>query len=485
MRETAVALRIIHWFRQDLRLADNAALVESLAITPEVLPVYILQPDQGDAWGPGAASRWWLHHALVDLQAALRAKGSDLLIFTGDPTVLLPCLARGAGASAVAWNRCYEPAARTLEARVKEGLEAEGVEGRSYSSSLLFEPWTVANQSGKPYQVFSAFWRACLPLLGSVTPLAEPTAMAPVPPAALPETVRPQTVESLELLPTIPWDAGFYERWTPTVAGAQALLSEFVAGPLGNYDPQRDIPSVEGTSRLSPYLHFGQIGPRQILAAVEQASPAFRASADVFIKELGWREFAHHLLYHFPATVETPLKETFLNFPWAEDPDGLAAWQRGQTGYPIVDAGMRQLWATGWMHNRVRMIVGSFLVKDLLIPWQAGARWFWDTLVDADLANNTLGWQWVGGCGADAAPYFRVFNPTLQGQKFDPKGLYVRRWVPELSGLADAYIHRPWEAPPLLLADAGVTLGKTYPHPRVDHAQAKKVALEAFASIRK
>lgn len=478
---------VLLWFRQDLRLADNPALAAALARGGAVLPVYVLDDAGEGAWAAGGASRWWLHQSLLALDADLRKRGSRLILAKGDSAAELERLRRISGATAVYWNRRYEPAARRRDAALKAELVAAGVEARSFNASLLFEPHTIKNKQGGPFQVFTPYWRHCLAL-----PMQEPAGEAPAKlpaPASWPATLE---VAELELLPRIPWDAGFSVRWTPGEAGARERLRSFLAaGRVHAYDERRNLPAVEGTSGLSPHLHFGEIGPRQIAAAVRDLGreaglePASNG-ARVYLSEVGWREFAYHLLYHFEHTPERPLRSDYERFPWADDPGGakLRAWQRGRTGYPIVDAGMRELWTTGWMHNRVRMVVASFLVKHLRLPWQAGAAWFWDTLVDADLAANTLGWQWSAGCGADAAPYFRIFAPVTQGEKFDADGQYVRRWVPELARLTDKYLHSPWSAPEAVLARAGVRLGDTYPRPVVDHATARAEALAAFRTLR-
>jgi deoxyribodipyrimidine photo-lyase len=474
------------WFRQDLRLQDNPALHAALERGGAVVPVYVLD-DAGDGrWPAGGASRWWLHHSLAALDVELRERGSRLILARGESGAVLKELQRQTGAGAVYWNRRYEPAAIARDSRLKAEFVAVGVEVKSFNAALLHEPHTIANKQGKPFQVFTPYWRHCL-TLDVAAPIRLPAGGIAVPktwPASVP-------LDELELRPRIPWDAGFGEVWTPGETGAAKRLRAFVARAMNAYSDQRNLPGIDGTSMLSPHLHFGEIGPRQIWAAVRGAareSGVFPPSkgAAVFLSEVGWREFAYHLLFHFNHTPEQPLREDFVRFPWRDDPGGtlLRAWQRGRTGYPIVDAGMRQLWHTGWMHNRVRMITGSFLVKHLRLPWNAGAAWFWDTLVDADLAANTLGWQWTAGCGADAAPYFRVFAPVLQGQKFDTDGRYVRRWVPELAGLPDEHLHAPWEAPADVLRGAGIRLGDTYPRPIVDHAAARGEALAAFKSLR-
>jgi deoxyribodipyrimidine photo-lyase len=475
---------VILWFRQDLRLQDNAALHAALARRAPVIPVYILDDSGEGDWPAGGASRWWLHHSLVALDGALKSRGSRLIVARGDSGEVLGDLITATGADAMYWNRRYEPAIIARDKTIKADLVAAGVEVKSFNSTLLFEPHTVANKQGNPFQVFTPYWRHCLEK-EIAAPVAIKTAAFPSPedwPASLP-------VADLGLLPAITWDLSFYEAWTPGEAGAQVQLRAFVAKAITDYEDRRNLPAGSGTSRLSPHLHFGEIGPRQIWAAVKALSkdsgvfPPSRG-AQVYLTEIGWREFAYHLLFHYPKTPTRPLREDFSRFPWAEDVDGarLRAWQRGLTGYPIVDAGMRELWHTGWMHNRVRMIVASFLVKHLRLPWQHGAAWFWDTLVDADLASNTLGWQWSAGCGADAAPYFRIFAPVTQGEKFDGPGAYVRRWVPELARLPDKFLHAPWTAPANVRAFAGID-GK-YPDPVVDHATARAEALAAFKQLR-
>jgi len=471
------------WFRRDLRLEDNPALAAARATGGAVIPVWI-GDEAGDAgWAPGGASRWWLHHSLAALGAALRARGSQLVLRHGDTVAELRRLQRATGATHVFWNRAYEPAARRQEALVAAALAEQGTATESGNAALLFEPAGVTNRAGGPFQVFTPYWRHCLTL-----PVAEPVKLprGPLPaPAVWPESLE---LERLQLLPRINWAAGFTERWQPGEAAALQRLKQFLPH-ASDYAEQRDRPAVTGTSGLSAHLHFGEIGPRQIWAAVKARSadsgvfPASRG-AQVFLAEVGWREFAHHLLWHFPRTPREPLRAEFARFPWRTDPAQLRAWQRGLTGYPIVDAGMRELWHTGWMHNRVRMIVASFLLKHLRLSWQEGAAWFWDTLVDADLAANTLGWQWSAGCGADAAPYFRIFNPILQGRKFDPNGDYVCRWVPELRRLPTEWIHAPWEASPEVLVEAGIWLGQDYPAPLVNHSEARVAALAAYQKLR-
>ncbi|HTY88095.1 MAG TPA: deoxyribodipyrimidine photo-lyase [Candidatus Acidoferrum sp.] len=472
------------WLRLDFRLADNPALQTAIKRGGAVVPVFIWSPDEEGDWPPGAASRWWLHQSLAALDASLRQLGSRLVIRYGPTLATLRALVKETGAQAVFWNRRSEPAVMARDGKVQEALSADGLAVQTYNAALLHEPEMIQNQSGRPFQVFTPFWRHCLNQ-------AEPTAPLPAPkhlraPSKWPKSLA---LAELELEPKISWAGGLQAAWQPGEAGAAENLRRFFREAFDNYPVQRNRPDVMGTSRLSPHLHFGEISPRQIWdgarrLAARRGWPAAEWRNSQFLAEIGWREFAHHLLFHFPHTPVEPLRPAFKKFPWRGHAAWLEAWQEGRTGYPIVDAGMRELWRTGWMHNRVRMIVASFLVKDLLVSWPEGARWFWDTLVDADLASNTLGWQWTAGCGADAAPYFRIFNPTSQGGKFDPHGDYVRRWCPELAKLPDTWIHRPAEAPPAVLAAAGVELGRDYPRPIVNHAVARTAALAAFERIR-
>ena len=444
------------WLRLDLRLEDHPALQAALARGQPVIPVFIWAPHEEAPWEPGAASRWWLHQSLAALQAALVRCGSQLILRTlapgGSSLEALRSLIRETGATAVHWSRRYEPAVIARDRTIKDTLRGEGVEVRSFNAALLTEPWDVQNLSGKPFQVFSPFWRKVSATLELPPPAPAPRRIPA--PAEWPDSVP---LDSLRLQPTIAWAGGFADAWQPGEAGAAANLGRFLDGPVEHYGESRNLPGITGTSRLSPHLHFGEISPRQVW----HAAPQWRTSQ--FMAEIGWREFAHHLLYHYPHTPDAPLRADFARFPWREDAAQRDAWQRGRTGIPMVDAGMRELWHTGWMHNRMRMVVASFLVKNLRLHWLEGARWFWDTLVDADLASNTLGWQWAAGCGADAAPYFRVFNPESQAAKFDTAGDYQRRWVPE--------------------AAAGPLGG--YPAAIVDLKASRVAALAAFAEMRK
>ena len=474
---------IILWFRRDLRLEDHAALSEALKGGSPILPLYIHETETVPSMG--AASQWWLHHALQAHEARLRALEARLIVRQGDPAKVLAKLIAETGAKAVYASRAYDRSTDALDHTMQGFLDKRHITWKTFGGHLMWEPTEVRNKSGKPFQVFTPFWRAQSQGFEPGKPLPAPTHW-PSPqqwPASDP-------LESLHLLPSISWDAGWKDIWQPGEKGAAQAVERFASEAYETYEVGRDLPGIEGTSRLSPHLHFGEITPAQIYHGLLKrlqprgVSPTALMSS-CYMRELGWREFAHHLLHHFPDTTDRPLRPEFEAFPWMEEEGLLRAWQKGQTGYPMVDAGMRELWSTGWMHNRVRMIVGSFLVKHLLIRWQEGAKWFWDTLVDADLANNTLGWQWIAGCGADAAPYFRIFNPMTQSEKFDGHGDYIRRWVPELAKLSDADLHAPWEVPPLALASAGIQLGVTYPHPVVNHTIARERALAAYQKIKK
>ena len=468
------------WFRNDLRLADNPALAAANARGGPVIALYILE-DGAPVRPMGGASRWWLDRSLSHLAADLAALGSALVIRRGDPRQILPALARETEAGGVFWNRRYTPDGVKLDMEVKAALRADGFAVESFNASLLVEPWQVKNKAGEPFKVFTPFWRTVQSQLALPADLPRPTRLETphAPPTSL-------SLAERGLYPTAPdWSGGFSE-WRPGEAGAKARLDAFLEGALRHYAEGRDVPGEAWTSRLSPHLAFGEIGPRQIIRACESlrvTRPDLDRSLDKFLSEIGWREFAYSLLFQFPDLETRAFKSAYDAFPWLDDPAGLEAWKRGRTGYPMVDAGMRELWTTGFMHNRVRMLCASFLVKHLLVDWRHGEAWFWDTLVDADRANNAASWQWVAGSGADAAPYFRIFSPMGQGEKFDTGGAYVRRWVPELSRLPDAALHSPWAADPAVLSRAGVVLGKTYPHPIVEHGFARQRALASLKTI--
>ncbi|WP_394694592.1 cryptochrome/photolyase family protein [Hyphobacterium sp.] len=472
---------IILWFRQDLRLSDNPVLEEAVKSGHPLIPIYILDDETPGDWKPGGASRWWLHHSLKALAGQLEELGSRLILRSGPAGHVLADLVENTGAAYIFWNRCYEPFHCERDAKIKSTFTDNGLTVRSFNANLLAEPWTVRNKSGDPFKVFSPFWRAVRAELDPGKPLKTPDSLNA--PQSWPDSDR---LEEWELLPTKPnWAKEFEDIWTPGENGARDRLDRFLENGAKHYADGRDRPDKAYTSGLSPHLHFGEISPRQILAATDSVRDSIGdRNAEKFFSEIGWREFSYSLLFNFPDFPHQNYQSKFDHFPWREDSDALSAWQRGQTGYPIVDAGMRELWATGTMHNRVRMIVASFLIKHLLIDWREGEKWFWDTLVDADLANNSASWQWVAGSGADAAPYFRIFNPITQGEKFDPNGDYVRKWIPEIARLPDKYLNQPWEAGPLILKEAGVKLGDTYPEPIVDHKAARERALDAFKSLK-
>jgi len=478
------AAPILVWFRQDLRLDDNPAFAAAAATGRPVVPVYILDDLAPGRWRLGGASRWWLHHSLAALGETLAGHALALVLRAGEATAVLPALAEETCAAGVYWNRCYEPRAVRRDAALKSSLRGAGAEARSFNAALLAEPWEARTVSGGPFRVYTPFQKALRARLGNDPPESFQVPAGVAAPDRWPASDR---LADWKLLPETPdWAGGLRAAWRPGSGGAATRLAEFLDGPLAGYAHRRDRCDLSATSALSAHLHWGEIGPRRIWQAVHERAAREGASergADKFLSELIWREFAHHLLFHYPGLPEANWRARFDAFPWRRDPAGLAAWQRGLTGYPMVDAGMRQLWETGWMHNRARMIAASFLVKHLLIHWRQGEAWFWDTLVDADLANNAAGWQWVAGSGADAAPYFRIFNPMLQGRKHDPEGAYVRRFVPELAKLPARWIHAPWEAPEAVLEACGVALGRTYPHPIVDHAVARERALAAYKSM--
>jgi deoxyribodipyrimidine photo-lyase len=466
---------VIVWFRDDLRIADHPALAAAARAGAPLLCLYVL--DEEDARPLGGASRWWLAGSLRAHDHDLQKKGNRLVLRRGAAMRIVPALAAEIGARAVHWNRRHDAQGIAVDHSVAAALKKSSIAVEAHHANLLVEP------GDKPPKVFTPFWRR---LCAGEAPRPPLPAPARVP--AAPELTS-ERLDDWRLEPTKPdWAGGLRATWTPGERGARARLDQFLRQRIVGYASRRDRPDDEATSRLSPHLRFGEISPFQVWHAAQFAAekdPRIRHEIEKFLSELGWREFSYHLLHGFPALASRNLQDRFDAFPWLRDASALRAWQRGLTGYPIIDAGMRQLWQTGWMHNRVRMVVASFLVKHLLINWTEGERWFWDTLVDADPANNPASWQWVAGCGADAAPYFRIFNPVLQGEKFDPDGRYVREFVPELARLSNAVVHKPWTAPPLQLREAGVTLGTTYPEPLIDHAHARQRALRAFERLKK
>jgi deoxyribodipyrimidine photo-lyase len=472
----------IVWFRQDLRLSDNPALTAACRECDQILPVFIDDPREQTLTQVGAASRVWLHHSLQALQQSLQDKGSDLLVAQGASLDVLKALVAESGASRIFWNRCYDPITIERDSHIKQALST--LKPKTFNGLLLHEPWENLKADGTPYKVFTAYWRKAAAQidsdLDSVKPLSAPKVIQTFDKLNEKSTIR-SSIDELCLLPERNWHKAMMQSWVVGEKAAQAQARKFLKTTVADYDDARNLPAVQGTSELSPHLHFGEITPKQILYRLlgGNATSLLPTGELTFAKEIVWREFAHNLIYHFPHIIEKPLDTRFENFKWADNTaTHLQAWKKGQTGVPIVDAGMRQLYATGWMHNRVRMIVGSYLVKNLLIPWQAGEQWFRDTLVDADLASNAMGWQWVAGSGADASPYFRVFNPILQGEKFDKHGEYVYRWVPELISVPEKFVHKPWEL------DAQSRAVLDYPHPLVDLKMTRLRALDAFSAIK-
>lgn len=469
----------IMWFREDLRLADNPALAAAVGSGSRLVCVYVLDEESPGIRPRGGASRWWLHGSLAALARSLEARGASLHLRRGSAAEVLPAIVGETSAKAVFWNRRYGAAEQDADVKVAEALSAAAVDVAVFGAKLLHEPAEVRTKGGGAFRVFTPFWSAAQ-LIPPPSPLTAPDRIAGA------NAPGGDQLESWNLLPRRPdWAGGFREIWRPGEDGAAERVAHFLEGGFSRYAEERDFPGLESTSRLSPHLAFGEIGPRQIWATTDRLGrQAPVESLRKLRSELGWREFAWHLLFHNPDFATKNFSSAFDSFRWAEPGPTLKAWQQGRTGYPIVDAAMRQLWRTGWMHNRLRMVAGSFLVKHLLIDWRLGEAWFWDTLVDADPANNAVGWQWIAGSGADPAPYFRIFNPVLQGQKFDAEGNFIRRFVPELAGLPAPHIHAPWKAPAAVLSTAGVRLGESYPHPIVEHGMARARALAAFAAMR-
>ena len=464
---------VIHWFRHDLRLSDNPALTAA-AEMGVVLPIYIYDTVHPGMHACGAATRVWLHHSLADLSASL---SDHLSLFVGDPVSILLDICQQHGVKTVTWNRCYAPWQITRDKQIKSVLAEAGITVSSYNGSLLWEPWDIHKDNGDPYRVFTPFYRrGCLQATAPREPLLAPESYETT------SSDQGVPLAALDLLPSLPWGEEMIDLWAIGESAAQQRLEDFIVEGLSQYKEGRNYPAKPFVSRLSPYLHMGQISPNQIWYTLRDEG--IDSNVDHFCSELGWREFSYSLLYHNPQLPTENLQTKFDAFPWQNNPLFLSAWQRGKTGIPIVDAGMRELWKTGYMHNRVRMIVGSFLVKNLGVDWRLGERWFWDCLVDADIANNSASWQWIAGCGADAAPYFRIFNPVTQGEKFDAEGDYVRQYVPELAKMPNRYIFQPWAAPRLVLQEAGVELGVTYPKPIVDLQTSRQAALAAFSSLK-
>lgn len=466
---------LIVWFRRDLRIADNPALHEAVQTGRPVICLYILETEQDRELG--GASRWWLHHSLKSLSEGLAQIGGKLILRKGHAFRILDMLIEEAGANTVYWNRRYDLAPREIDSAIKADLTERGLTAKSYRANLLSEPWTVKTKTDNYYKVFTPYWRAAQESLDISDPIPAPTSIA-----AYETDIKSESLESLGLLPSSPdWGSKMRPHWAIGSTGAHKALKQFLDGPVLDYSEDRNRPDKDdGTSKLSPHLAFGEISPKQIWHACKSDLETARK----FLSEIGWREFSYVLLYHNPKLATENFKSAFNAFKWNKNKDHLRRWQQGLTGYPFVDAGMRQLWNTGWQHNRVRMVTASFLIKHLLIDWREGEKWFHDTLVDADPASNAASWQWVAGSGADATPYFRIFNPFTQGEKFDPHGEYVRKYVPELKHMPNKFIHRPWEAPALVLLEAGVELGKNYPQPIVDHKFARDRALASYKATR-
>ena len=467
----------IHWFRQDLRITDNPSL-ETAAEFDAVLPIYILDDGNSQEFKMGSASRWWLYNSLQSLNESLDGK---LSIYNQNPKIVIQELLEKYEVKAVFWNRCYEPWRIDRDIDIKAYLDDKNIENKSFNSHLLWEPWNISKDDGTPYRVFTPYYKkGCLnaeePRLPSKN-LEIDTIF---------HDQDSEQIDTLDLLPRINWYSQIQEVWKPGEDGAQKRLDQFLEEGLLDYKEGRNFPFKENVSRLSPHLHFGEISPNEVWyqAKTKESVSGIQKSLEHFLSELGWREFSYYLLYHFPSLPKQNFQPKFNKFPWIKNESFLESWQKGETGYPIVDAGMRELWQTGYMHNRLRMVVGSFLVKNLLIDWREGEDWFWDCLVDADLASNSAGWQWVAGSGADAAPYFRIFNPVTQGLKFDPEGEYTKKYVPELELLPNKYLFNPWEAPKEILEKAGIELGKDYPEPIVDLKYSRELALEAFGKTK-
>ncbi|MGF9852838.1 deoxyribodipyrimidine photo-lyase [Bacillus paramobilis] len=471
--------KIIVMFQKDFRLYDNPALFEA-AQSGEVVPVYV----HDETFSMGSASKWWLHHAIIDVKKQLEALGSTLIIRKGNTQEEILSLIEQLGITAVYWNICYDPERLQSNQKMKMMLEDKGIICKGFNSHLLLEPWIIKKKDNTEYKVFTPFYNA---FQKQVIPKPISKVQRIKGGNSLPASL---SVSKLHLLPTIPWTSHIESMWEPTEEGAYKTCKKFFSSKLASYSEGRDFPNENAHSMLAPYLSFGQISVRWmyhylINKSTERQCSLFEKQVNSFIRQFIWREFSYYLLYHYPFTVYKSLNKSFEHFPWNNEEELLTVWQKGDTGYPFIDAGMRELWQTGFMHNRARMAVASFLVKHLLIPWQEGAKWFMDTLLDADIANNTMGWQWVAGSGADASPYFRIFNPITQGEKFDKDGEYIRKWVPELRDMPNKYIHKPWEAPEHILQEANIQLGHTYPLPIVDHKAARERALCAYKSMKK
>jgi len=470
--------KVIHWFRQDLRLSDNPSLCAAVQ-SGEVLPIYILDDVNCGEHKMGEASRWWLHGSLKELNKSLK---NGLELYTGNPEDVLDELVKKYHIEELHWNRCYEPWRIKRDKEIKNNFEKEGLKVKTFNGSLLWEPWEVLKNDGTPYKVFTPFYkRGCLSAPAPRTPLPSPNLES-----LISDPSNSVELEDMKLIPDVPWYEGMESLWEPGEEGSEDKLERFMNQGLLNYKEGRNFPSKKNVSQLSPHLHFGEVSPNQVWyrAQFEESVSGIKESLHHFLSELGWREFSYSLLYHFPDLPEKNLQKRFDKFPWIKNKNFLDSWKKGLTGYPIVDAGMRELWQTGYMHNRVRMVVGSFLVKNLLLHWHEGESWFWDCLIDADLASNSASWQWIAGCGADAAPYFRIFNPITQGVKFDSEGEYTKKYLPELQDIPNKYLFNPWEAPKEVLEKANIILGQDYPFPIIDIRESREKALDAFATTK-
>ncbi len=478
--QTFMVQPAIYWFRRDLRLSDNTTLINAINSGRPIICLYIHDENLGQPWKIGSASKWWLNHSLQVLSQSLKKIGSKLILRRGSTVEILHDIIHETNAASLYFSRLYEPENIDIENSINLAFGHE-IEIKRFRGYLLFEPETIRTGKNEPYKVFTPFYKTCMREISITEPLASPKKIL-----AYKKRIRTDQLKDWKLCPKDPdWAVGFNDYWIPGEEGAHKNIEDFIQHSASKYQILRNRPDITGTSRLSPHLHFGEVSPRQIWTAISHSKKDTLNGGECYLREIIWREFSYHLLFHWPSFPDKPFRNEFTNFPWQKNKKSFIAWQKGVTGYPIVDAGMRELWATGWMHNRVRMIAASFLIKDLLIPWQQGEAWFWDTLVDANLASNSASWQWVAGCGADAAPYFRIFNPTLQGEKFDPRGDYVRLWVPELKHLPAKFIHSPWLAPKEVLHDSKINLGDNYPNPIVDHKFARDRALLAYKKIKK
>ena len=469
---------VIFWFRQDLRIIDNPGLSKSLT-SDKVLPIYILDDTNSNDCAMGAASRWWLHNSLRELNKNLDNK---LSLYKGDPSEILESLSSRFNIKGIFWNRCYEPWRIERDKRIKSKFIEKNIIVETFNSALLWEPWEILKSDNTPYKVFTPYYRkGCLMSEPPREPLSAPNLNT-----LFEDEENILQLDDLNLLPRIKWYKEMEKHWEPGEKGAHKKLESFLSDGLLGYKEGRNFPSKKNVSQLSAHMHYGEISPNQVWHRAKLKKELFGIEKDLdhFLSELGWREFSYNLLFHFPELPRENLQKKFDNFPWIENEISFDKWKKGLTGYPIVDAGMRELWQTGYMHNRVRMIVGSFLVKNLLLHWHKGEEWFWDCLIDADLASNSASWQWVAGSGADAAPYFRIFNPILQGKRFDPDGTYIKKFIPELEQLPNKYIFSPWEAPIEVLSEANIELGSDYPEPIVELTKSRDRALEAFSTIR-